>query len=130
MGQTAPRQSGPGVSTTHGVRDHPIPVHRRQKPPIETGEAVPLGLAPDAPFGVEAGKIAQTLLRSLLGPSPKTIGDVVAGDDQVASVRSPPRHQDMGMGLIGVEVTDRHPRQVRLAEVGADPSHHVAGVVA
>lgn len=50
----------------------------------------------------------------------------------VASVRSPPRHQDVGVGvgLVGVEVVDRRPGQVRLAEVGADPSHHVAGVVA
>ncbi|MNC42971.1 hypothetical protein D3C75_918070 [compost metagenome] len=109
MTKPPPAQRRPGVSSSHAVIDQAVRIYRGQKPPIQSGEPVGLGLLPDPPFSLDARQIPQPFLRRLLGPRPKAVTHVVARNDQVASVGSSPPHQDMGVRLVGVEVAGRHP---------------------
>lgn len=62
----------------------------------------------------------------LAGPLAHPIGDVVAGDDEVAPDLVLAAHDDVGVWVAGVPVVDRDPVQAG-AEVRFDPRHRLPG---
>lgn len=128
MGQSPPHKCGPCGSLTDGVLHPAMLIHCGQETAIESGEAIPLGFPPDAPFRVEAGQIAKPFLSRLLSPCAETICDIAARDDQVAAVSPPTRNENMGVRLTGIEMTDCDPGQVRLGQIHGHPRHHVPRV--
>jgi len=129
MPQPSPRQRRPGVGHTHAVLHHPVRIHRRQQPPVKSREPIRPGFPPDAPFRLHPRQVAEPLLRHLLRPRPEAVADVVARDDQVPSIPSPPPHEYMGVRLVRVVMTGRRPVQIRLPKVRRDPPHdlpHIA----
>lgn len=125
--QTAAVEGGPGVRAAHAILDLKIGVGGLQESPIEPGEAISLGFAPYPLLGLYPGQIAQQLVSHLLSPGSKPIADVVAWNDEVAAGRATTANQDVRVRLVGVEVTDAQPLQVRLPEVFRDTLHGLAG---
>jgi hypothetical protein len=126
--QSASGQGRPGVGSPHSIVDEPITFGRCKESSIQPREAIGLGLAPDSTLRLHAREITQKLLRHLLGPRPKSVGDVVAWDDKVPSALATPADHNMSMGLIGIEMTDREPLQARLTQILAHASHDLARV--
>ena len=57
----------------------------------------------------------------------KSVGDVVAGDDEVFAGVVASAHDQVCVRVVGVPVIDRHPIQPR-AQVGLHATHQVPGV--
>ena len=126
--QPAPAQRRPGVRSPNTVRHSSIGSSLRKETPIKLREVVGLRLAPHTPLGLGAGKIAQQFLSRGLSAGSDAMRDVGPRHHKVAAIGSASPHEDMGMGLVGVEVAGRKPGEPRLLKVGRDLVHHVAHI--
>ena len=94
---------------------------RRHEGPIEPGQALLPDLVEQLLDPLDLALGTQLERDQGLGASPHAMADIVAGHDQVLALIVPAANDDVGVGMPGVEMIDRHP-----VELGVEVALHLA----
>ena len=100
--------------------DHAALIGLLEQRPVEAGESLLLDFLTQGIFDDAIRTRPQIERHDLCRPLAHPVGDVFAGDDEILAAIILAAQHDMGMGMAGVVVIDRHP-----IELGAQIVFHL-----